>query len=102
MTAERPLVLVVDDDATQRLLLEAQVARLGWPVLAVGGGDEALAAVDDTFVGLVLLDRWMPDVDGVEVTRRLRAREVGGDAHLPIVELCATLGFLGLFTIVFG
>ena len=96
MTVDLPLVLVVDDDATQRVLLEAQVTRLGWPVLAVAGGAEAVATIDETFVGLVLLDRWMPDLDGVEVARRIRAAEAAGSSRVPIVGLTASADTAGV------
>lgn len=65
-------VLVVDDSPTNLELIQQQLIALGQiPVLA-SGGREALALLDDT-VDLVLMDVNMPDVDGLQATRWIRA-----------------------------
>lgn len=69
-----PRILVVDDQPGNRLLLEAMLTGAGYEVVCAGGGGEALAEIDRMPPGLVLLDLRMPDIDGLEVCRRLRAR----------------------------
>jgi CheY-like chemotaxis protein len=78
-------VLIADDSAAMRgLLVWYLPATLGLEVVAeASDGLEVLAAVDRTHPDLVLMDVRMPNLDGLETTRRLRAR---GDS-LPILLL---------------
>ncbi len=65
-------VLVAEDNDDNRRLVERMLSRLGLTVKAVtGGGDAVRLALADT-VHLVLMDRHMPGMDGVEATRLLR------------------------------
>jgi DNA-binding response OmpR family regulator len=66
------LVLVVEDDPGIAASLVLGLERAGYRARSVGTGREALAAVPDPDV--VLLDLGLPDVDGVEVCRRIRSR----------------------------
>jgi PAS domain S-box-containing protein len=84
--AERPRLLVVDDNppslyATSRILRAA-----GFEVTEAVNGTDALALASQ--VDLVILDINLPDIDGFEVCRKLRAR--ADAAYLPIVHLSAT------------
>jgi two-component system response regulator MprA len=65
-------VLVVDDDAPIRRMLERTFAAEGYGVETAADGGEALAAVERSVPDLVVLDVAMPGVDGLEVCRRLR------------------------------
>lgn len=65
-------VLVVDDEAVSRTVLQKLLERLGARVRVATGGAEGLASLDDT-IDCVLLDMSMPDLSGVEVARRIRA-----------------------------
>ncbi|RKY22557.1 MAG: hypothetical protein DRQ55_00545 [Planctomycetota bacterium] len=71
-------VLVVDDNATNRSILEHNLTQWGcWPV-AVGSGDEALTMLRDHAVtpdafGLALIDMQMPGMDGEELAAKIRA-----------------------------
>lgn len=67
-------VLVVDDDALTRRLVARTLERAGIEVSTAAGGLEALEMLADEVPDLVLLDWSMPDIDGVEVIRRARAR----------------------------
>ncbi|HEX6663854.1 MAG TPA: response regulator transcription factor [Gaiellaceae bacterium] len=78
-------VLVVDDDGPIRRMLERTLAADGYEVTGAAGGGEALAAIERSTPDLVVLDVAMPDVDGLSVCRRLRARGLG----LPILLLTA-------------
>jgi UDP-3-O-acyl N-acetylglucosamine deacetylase len=74
-------ILVVDDDAGVLRSVEAVLRDEGFDVVAVGGGRDAVAAVERWSPDLVLLDVWMPDLDGIEVLERIRSRR----KHLPVV-----------------
>ena len=81
----RPVVLVVDDDAALRVALRRALVIAGFDVLLAAAGEEALALVEDSAPGAVVLDLGLPDIDGVEVAQRLR--EDGHD--VPICMLSA-------------
>ncbi len=68
-------VLVVDDDPTQRRILEEVIKRSGFTTRTASGGDEALAILENAAPGefaVMLLDLVMPDIDGLSVLDRLR------------------------------
>ena len=65
-------ILVVDDDRTTRHLLALQLRGAGYTVAEAGDGKKALERVRREAFDLVLLDVWMPGMDGVEVLERLR------------------------------
>ncbi|TAN49766.1 MAG: PAS domain S-box protein [Methylococcaceae bacterium] len=66
-------ILVVDDEASNRALLEAQLAAEGYTVHTAADGAAALAAVAAQPPDLILLDVLMPGLDGFEVAHRLKA-----------------------------
>ena len=83
-------VLVVDDNAVNREVALEALARLGVAGEAVDGGRAALAAAARGGFDLVLMDGSMPDMDGYEAARRLRAQEADlGLAHVPVIALTA-------------
>ena len=68
------LVLIVDDDPTQRRILEETIKRLGYDTKTAQGGEQALKILDSpdkSAIALVLLDLVMPGLDGMEVLRRI-------------------------------
>jgi DNA-binding response OmpR family regulator len=67
-------ILVVDDDPAARMALGELLEHAGHEVVTATGGQAAWAALEDEYFPLVLLDRVMPDLDGIEVCRRIRAR----------------------------
>ncbi len=79
-------VLVVEDDAVSREVARAQLQKLGYSASVAAGGEEALAALEHDGCDLVLMDCEMPDMDGFEATRRIRASV---RAAVPIVALTA-------------
>ena len=86
--AER--VLLVDDNAVNRLITRGLLRRLGLAADEAGDGDEALAAMRTTAYALVLMDCQMPVLDGYETTRRLRATPGGATAgDVPVVAVTA-------------
>ena len=74
LTAKAPSrILVVDDDDRIRSTLSRGLAFEGYRIVLAGTGEEGLAKVADHLPDLVVLDIMLPGVDGLEVTRRLRA-----------------------------
>jgi len=71
--AARELVLVVDDDEDIRRLLALTLRHEGWEVVVARGGQEALQAVRERRPAAVLLDFQLPDMNGLEVIRSVRA-----------------------------
>ena len=67
-----PHILIVDDEPNIVMSLEFLMRKNGYQVGIARNGAEALAAIDQLPYDLVLLDIMMPDVDGLEVCRRLR------------------------------
>jgi DNA-binding response OmpR family regulator len=82
-----PLVLIADDDADILSLVRAVLERAGNEVVSVGDGAQALASVTERKPDLAVLDISMPEVDGLEVLRRLRADSA--TSELPVVLLSA-------------
>jgi two-component system OmpR family response regulator len=78
-------VLVVDDEENIRFLLESALRHFGFDVTTASDGREALAAVTNHKPDLIVLDVMMPELDGFEVCRRLRADRV----NTPILFLTA-------------
>jgi len=66
-------VLVVDDELPVRTLLRRALERRGFLVREAADGRSALAAVEAASADVIVLDMTMPDLDGAEVVRRLRA-----------------------------
>jgi two-component system, OmpR family, response regulator MprA len=77
-------ILVVEDDPQMRSLLTRSLTYEGYQVEAIAGGKEALQRIELATPDLVLLDLMLPDVDGLEVCRRLRAT-----TELPVLMLTA-------------
>ena len=77
-------ILVVDDEARIRDVVDYALQKEGYRVTAVGDGRAALAAAEAGGVDLVVLDVMLPEIDGLEVCRRLRAR-----GRVPVLFLSA-------------
>lgn len=83
MTA--PCVLVADDEPAIRRLLRTSLPAQGWRVIEAADGTEALARMADGGVDVLLLDLGLPDMDGLDIVRKLRA----AGTITPIVVLSA-------------
>ena len=79
-------VLIVDDDPTQRRLMESVLARQGYKVATAAGGKEAIALIDSgkaSDTGVMLLDLVMPEIDGYAVLEHVKKVLPG----LPVIVL---------------
>jgi two-component system KDP operon response regulator KdpE len=72
MTETGQRVLAVDDEASIRRYLRAALSSEGFTVFEAANGQEAIRAVLNHHPDIIILDLGLPDLDGVEVTRRLR------------------------------
>ena len=80
-----PQVLVVDDEPNIRELVQVALKFHGCAVITAASGKEALRQADTTRPDLIVLDVMLPDLDGFEVCRRLRA----GGNEVPVIFLTA-------------
>ena len=79
----RESILVVDDEAGVRSSLAGILGDEGYAVEAVESGEAALAALENRRYDLLLLDVWMPGMDGLEVLARVRML----DPEVPVVVI---------------
>ncbi len=86
-SAITPIILVVEDEKPQLEMLSYNLAKEGFAVTGIGDGEEALIVADELRPDLVILDWMLPNVSGIEICRRLRAREA--TANTPIIMLTA-------------
>ena len=87
--ATRPLrILVAEDNAINQRLMGAVLSKAGHHATMVGNGLQAVAAVRDGAYDVVLMDVQMPDLDGIEATRQIRALPSPRNL-VPIIALTA-------------
>lgn len=84
MESHKEKILVVDDEASIRRILETRLSMIGYEVVTAGDGEEALAMFRDEIPDLVVLDVMMPKLDGYGVCQELRK-----ESDVPIIMLTA-------------
>ncbi len=82
-------VLLAEDSHVNQVLAVRLLEKQGHRVVAVGSGKEAVSAVQSETFDLVLMDVEMPELDGLEATRIIRAAERQSGGHVPILALTA-------------
>lgn len=87
-TRTRPTILVVEDYADSRHMLKLLLESLGYAVLTAANGKEALTALSNNHLDLVLTDFNLPDMTGPTVIRYMRQRP-NGSSRIPVVVLTA-------------
>ncbi len=70
-------ILVVDDEAKMRRVLEIMLQKMGHRVFGAGNGNEALTVFAAHAIDLVIADVRMPEMDGIELLANLRAQQSG-------------------------
>ncbi|MBR9975920.1 MAG: hybrid sensor histidine kinase/response regulator [Bacteroidetes bacterium] len=87
MTEHRPLILIVDDVSRNLQVVGSFLREAQYDVAAATSGRQALTIAEDVDPDLILLDIMMPDIDGYETCRRLKASEK--TKEIPIIFLTA-------------
>lgn len=85
MSAAQPAVLIVEDDVFMQGLLAKEFAKAGFRVVLAGDGAEAVERFADSRPDVVLLDILMPQKNGLEALREIRA--LPGGAGVPTLIL---------------
>ena len=82
--------LIAEDEGINRLYLKQLLEKQNWKTTDVGNGEDVLKKAAQYSFDLILMDLSMPDVGGLEASRRLRSIEsVTGDKRTPIIALTA-------------
>lgn len=74
-STEKPQILIVEDEGTQRKILQNHLETLGYDVIAASSGNTAMKLWSEHKIRLVLSDLEMPDGDGFELVKYIRANE---------------------------
>lgn len=82
-------LLIIDDEWSIRQVLEARLVACGFEVATAGDGSEGLDAARRSSPDVILLDLRMPDMDGFEVFRQLRAHD--RTRGVPVIFLTANI-----------
>jgi CheY-like chemotaxis protein len=88
-TAPQLQILVAEDNELSAQVLEQALVRRGHRVRLASTGREALTLAEQGIFDLLLLDLHLPELDGFEVVRAVRERELTAGRHLPIIALTA-------------
>lgn len=86
-SADRRTILIVDDFDDTRLLLRTWLQKKGFEVVEAENGFRAVAMARKMKPDLIIMDVEMPELDGLEATRRIR--KLNGFADVPIVAVSA-------------
>src|SRR6266480_7340572 len=90
LSLEQRRLLVIDDSALIRSVVEAALAAVGAEVLTAESGPDGIARATADRPDAILLDLMMPEPDGLETLRRLRAEPA--TRSMPVILLTATEG----------
>lgn len=87
--AEGRLILVAEDNAVNQEVIKRQLNLLGYAAEVAENGEVALQKMQQRRYGLLLSDCHMPQMDGFELTSRLRDQELNEEEHLPVIAITA-------------
>ena len=83
-----PAILIVENEASNRILIERVLSTRGYRCISATNGQEALDTLDREHIDLILTDLFMPVLDGFRTTQLIRSRP--HLAHVPIVAVTAS------------
>lgn len=89
--AENRRLLVVDDSDINRAIAVTILGRLGYPAVGVDGGTKAIEAVRSEEFAAILMDIWMPGMDGFDVTGAIR-KLPAPNGEVPVIAMTAHAG----------
>lgn len=87
MSADQPVVLVVEDELAQREVLSYNLEADGFKVVKAENGEEAMLLVAEDMPDIIVLDWMMPNLSGIEVCRRLKTKIE--TRNIPVIMLSA-------------
>lgn len=87
MSADQPTILIVEDEPAQREVLSYNLGAEGFDVRGAENGEEALLLISEEAPDIILLDWMLPNVSGIEICRRLKARPE--TRAIPVIMLSA-------------
>ena len=82
-------ILMADDHAANRMVLQRLLQKAGHRVVAVDDGEAALNALEASDYDVVIVDLHMPGLNGIDLMRQLRVMEAGGSRRTPVLVLSA-------------
>jgi two-component system phosphate regulon response regulator PhoB len=85
--SNKPLVLIVEDEAALMTMLRYNLEKQGFRVEEAGDGEEALSRINELKPDMVLLDWMLPHLSGIEVCRQIRRRPA--TRELPVIMITA-------------
>ncbi len=86
MLSSEKTILIVDDDLTNRLVLRALIGEAGYHSIEVENGEQAVYAVEQNHIDIILLDVMMPVMNGYEAAKIIKSRQ---QRFIPIIFLTA-------------
>ena len=87
MSKKRAFILLVDDDELNLDLLARKLQRNGYDTITATDGKEAISLAESTKPDLILMDMSLPELDGWEATRQLKADN--STKNIPVISLTA-------------
>lgn len=81
----KPIILLVEDDPTLQMIISDTLMSQSFEVITAGNGLEGIERFKENVVSLIIADIMMPEMDGIEMTKRIRRY----DEHVPIIFLTA-------------
>jgi two-component system sensor histidine kinase RpfC len=82
-------ILIADDHAANRLVLERLLRKAGHKVTSVDSGEDVLSAMEQAEFDAAIVDLHMPDMSGLDLLHHLRVLQAGATAKTPVVILSA-------------
>lgn len=83
-------ILLAEDSPTNQLIATINLEQAGYVVEVVDNGQKAVRALGEGDFDLVLMDVFMPEMDGLEATRAIRRKEKDSGRRIPIIAMTGT------------